>query len=37
MSDHKDIWSPNNGGHEALSEEQLLAYLEGRLTDDERV
>ena len=36
MSDHKDIWSPDNGGHEALSEEQLLAYLEGRLTEQER-
>ena len=36
MSDHNDIWSPDNGGHGALSEEQLLAYLEGRMSDDER-
>jgi anti-sigma factor RsiW len=36
MSDHTDIWNPDGGGHDALSEEQLLAYLEGRMSDAER-
>ncbi len=36
MSNHNDIWNPDGGGHSALSEEQLLAYLEGRLSDEER-
>ena len=36
MSDYQDIWSHDEGSHSALSEEQLLAYLEGRLNDEER-
>ena len=34
MSDYKDILSPEDG--RPLSEEQLLAYLEGSLSDEER-
>jgi anti-sigma factor RsiW len=35
MSDYKDIWQ--DSGHEgSLSDEQLLAYIEGRLPEEER-
>jgi anti-sigma factor RsiW len=35
MSDYKDIWSADEDGGQ-LSEEQLMAYLEGRLPEEER-
>lgn len=34
MSDFKDIWTPDGGGK--LSDEQLIAYLERRLSEDEQ-
>ena len=36
MSDYKDIWSPEESSGAPLSEEQLLAYLEGQLPEEER-
>jgi anti-sigma factor RsiW len=36
MSDYKDIWSDDEEGRGALTEEQLLAYLEGRMPEAER-
>ncbi len=35
MSDYKDIWTGDEEGR-ALTEEQLLAYLEGRMSEAER-
>lgn len=35
MSDFKDIWNVGGGGNQ-LTDEQLLAYLEGRLPEAER-
>jgi anti-sigma factor RsiW len=35
MSDFKDIWNEGEGGAK-LTDEQLMAYLEGRLPEDER-
>ena len=36
MSDYKDILGSGQDSQGALSEEQLLAYLEGRMSDAER-
>lgn len=36
MSDFKDIWTEDEGAEQGLSEEQLMAYLEGRLPEAER-
>jgi anti-sigma factor RsiW len=35
MSDYKDIWNADEDSQQ-LSEEQLMAYLEGRLPEEER-
>jgi anti-sigma factor RsiW len=34
MNDFKDIWNGESGGK--LTDEQLMAYLEGRLSESER-
>jgi anti-sigma factor RsiW len=36
MSDYKDIFGAGQDSQGALSEEQLLAYLEGRMSAEER-
>jgi anti-sigma factor RsiW len=36
MSDFKDIWNADEGAMK-LTDEQLLAYLEGRMSEDERL
>jgi anti-sigma factor RsiW len=36
MSDFRDIWTAGEGGSGKLTEEQLMAYLEGRLSEEER-
>lgn len=36
MSDFSKIWSQGDEGKNILSEEQMQAYLEGRLSEEER-
>ena len=36
MSDYKDIWNSGDDSQRSLTEEQLLAYSEGRLSPEER-
>lgn len=36
MNDFKNIWN-EGGGNDKLTEEQLMAYLEGRLSEEDRL